>query len=122
MPAAVRVGPPRLATSVEGYEPMQMLIIGLIVLSIYLFLRLLAKFGAWMSGARFRSYRQLAARYNGRYESRGLSDSPTVSFTHNGSTVRVGLAPTIAGQPEQIPRTLVLPRFARGIPFRLDLA
>jgi hypothetical protein len=101
---------------------MQMLIIGLIVLSIYLFLRLLAKFGAWMSGARFRSYRQLAARYNGRYESRGLSDSPTVSFTHNGSTVRVGLAPTIAGQPEQIPRTRVVARFARGIPFRLELA
>lgn len=101
---------------------MQMLIIGLIILFIYLFLRLLAKFGAWMSGARFRSYRQLAARYNGRYESRGLSDSPTVSFTHNGSTIRVGLAPTIDGQREQIPRTRVVARFARGIPFRLELA
>jgi hypothetical protein len=101
---------------------MQMMLIGLIVLSIYFFLRLIAKFGAWMSGARFRAYRQLAARYNGRYESRGLSETPTVSFTHNGSTVRVGLAPTIAGQPEQFPRTRVVARFAKGIPFRLELA
>jgi hypothetical protein len=102
---------------------MQLLIIGSIILSIYLFLRLLAKFGAWMSGGRFRAYRQLAVRYKGRYESRGLSDSPTVSFTHNGATVRVGLAPTIAGQPEQFPRTRVVARFAEGgIPFRLELA
>ena len=82
---------------------MELVILGLIVLSVYLVIRLLAKFGAWMSGARYRAYRQLAARYNGRYESRGLSDTPTVSFNHNGSTVRVGLAPTIAGQPGQIP-------------------
>ena len=34
-----------------------------------------------------------------------------MSFTHNGSTVRVGLAPTIAGQPAQIPRTRVVARF-----------
>ena len=87
-----------------------------------MFIRLTAKFGAWMSGARYRAYRQLATRYNGRYESRGLSDTPTVSFNHNGSTVRVGLAPTIAGQPDQIPRTRVVARFKSGIPFRLELA
>ncbi len=58
----------------------------------------------------------------GADESRGLSDTPTVSFGHHGSTVRVGLAPTIAGQPDQIPRTRVVARFNSGIPFRLELA
>jgi hypothetical protein len=101
---------------------MELLGLGLIVLLVYLFIRVMANFGAWMSGARYRAYRQLAARYHGRYESRGLSDTPTVSFTHNGSTVRVGLAPRVAGQPEQIPRTRVVARFRRGIPFRLELA
>jgi hypothetical protein len=101
---------------------MELLILGLIVLAVYVFIRLLANLGAWMTGARYRAYRLLAARYQGRYESRGLSDTPTVSFIHNGSTVRVGLAPTIAGQPEQVPRTRVVARFRRGIPFRLELA
>ncbi len=101
---------------------MELVILGLIVLFVYLFIRLLANFGAWMSGTRYRAYRQLAARYHGRYESRGISDTPTVSFIHNGSTVRVGLAPTIAGQPDQIPRTRVVARFPSGIPFRLELA
>jgi len=101
---------------------MELVILGLIVLSIYLFIRLLANVGSWMSAARFRAYRQLAARYRGRYESRGLADTPTVSFIHNGSTIRVGLAPTIAGQPQQIPRTRVVARFRQGIPFRLELA
>jgi hypothetical protein len=101
---------------------MEVAVIGLIVLFVYLFIRTLANLGAWMSGARYRAYRQLAARYRGRYETRGLSDSPTVSFPHNGSTFRVGLAPTIAGQPDQIPRTRVVARFAGGIPFRMELA
>jgi hypothetical protein len=101
---------------------MELLVVGLIVLAFYIFIRLLSNLGAWMSGARYRAYRQLAARYRGRYESRGLSESPTVSFTHNGATVRVGLAPTIAGQPGQIPRTRVVARFQKGIPFRLELA
>jgi hypothetical protein len=101
---------------------MQMVILGLIILSAYILIRLIAKTGAWMSGARYRAYRQLATRYNGRYESRGLSETPTVSFNYNGSTVRVGLAPTIAGQPDQIPRTRVVARFQSGIPFRMELA
>jgi hypothetical protein len=101
---------------------MQMVILGLIILSAYIFIRLIAKTGAWMSGSRYRAYRQLATRYNGRYESRGLSETPTVSFNYNGSTVRVGLAPTIAGQPDQIPRTRVVARFQSGIPFRMELA
>jgi hypothetical protein len=101
---------------------MELLIVGLIVLLVYVFIRLVAKLGAFLSNARFRAYRQLAARYHGRYESRGLSDPPTVSFRHNGSIVRVGLAPTIPGQPGQIPRTRVVARFAKGIPFRLELA
>lgn len=101
---------------------MELVILGLIVLFAYLVIRFTAKVGAWMSGARYRAYRRLATRYHGRYESRGLSDTPTVSFTHNGSTVRVGLAPTIAGQPGQIPRTRVVARFKSGIPFRFELA
>jgi hypothetical protein len=101
---------------------MELVILGLVVLFLYIFIRALSTFSAWMTGQRFRSYRNLAALYRGRYESRGLSDPPTVSFLHNGSTVRVGLAPTIAGQPGQIPRTRVVARYGKGLPFRLELA
>jgi Prokaryotic RING finger family 1 len=101
---------------------MELVILGVVVLFVYVFIRLLAKLGAILSDARYRAYRQLAARYHGRYESRGLSDPPTVSFSYYGSNVRVGLAPTIAGQPGQIPRTRVVARFRKGIPFRLELA
>ena len=101
---------------------MELVILGSIVLFVYLIVRLLATFGKWVGDASYRGYRELANRYRGRYESRGLSDPPTVSFNHNGSTVRVGLAPAIAGQPSQIPRTRVVARFRQGIPFRLELA
>ncbi len=101
---------------------MAFLILGLIVLAIYIVIRLMTNFSAWLTGARYRAYRQLATRYHGRYETRGLSDPPTVSFTHNGATIRVGLAPTIQGQPGQIPRTRVVARFGKGIPFRMELA
>jgi Prokaryotic RING finger family 1 len=103
-------------------QALPLLIVGLVVLTIYIALRLMTNFSAWMTGARHRAYRQLAARYHGRFETRGLSDPPTVSFTHRGSTVRVGLAPTIVGQPGQIPRTRVVARFSQGIPFRMELA
>jgi len=75
---------------------------------------------AWFTGRRFRAYRRLADRYRGRYESRGMYDPPTVSFTHRNSLVRVGLAPTAPGQPVS-PRTRVVARFSQGIPFRLEL-
>jgi hypothetical protein len=88
---------------------------------LYLFIRLGAAAAAWMSGARYRAYRQLAVRYRGRFESRGFSDPPTVGFAYNGSNVRVGLAPQLAGKPLP-PRTRVVARFARGLPFRLELA
>lgn len=101
---------------------MELVILILIVLFLYIGIRALSTFSAWMTGRRYQAYRSLAARFRGRYESRGLSDPPTVSFIHNGSTVRVGLAPTIAGQPNQLPRTRVVARFAQGIPFRLELA
>ncbi len=103
-------------------SPMELVILGLVVLFLYVLIRGLSTFSAWVGGQRYRAYRNLATTYHGRYESRGLSDPPTVSFTHNGSTVRVGLAPTIAGQPGQIPRTRVVVRFGKGIPFRLELA
>jgi hypothetical protein len=112
----------RISRGVAAPMTWGLVILGVVVLFIYLFIRALANFGAWMSGARYRAYRQLAARHGGRYETRGLSDPPTVSFSHKGAAVRVGLAPTIAGQPEQIPRTRVVARFGTGIPFRLELA
>jgi Prokaryotic RING finger family 1 len=101
---------------------MELVILGLVVLFLYISIRALSTFSAWVTGRRYQAYRNLAARYRGKYESRGLSDPPTVSFLYNGSTVRVGLAPTIAGQPGQIPRTRVVARFGKGIPFRMELA
>jgi hypothetical protein len=97
------------------------LYVGLVVLILYAVIRGGVKSITWITGNRFRAYRQLATRYRGRYENRGLSDPPTVSFTHNGSTVRVGLAPQIPGQPT-FPRTRVVVRFGQGLPFRLELA
>jgi hypothetical protein len=75
---------------------------------------------AALTGARHRAYRAVARKYGGRYESRGLVDPPTVSFTHDGAGVRVGLAPVIPGQAAT-PRTRVVVRFAQGLPFRLEL-
>jgi len=100
---------------------MDLLVLGFIVLAFYLLVRLVATSSAWLSGHRFGAYRQLAARFQGRYESRGLSDPPTVSFAHNGSAVRVGLAPQVSGQPQSA-RTRVVARFSNGLPFRMELA
>ena len=87
----------------------------------YFGIRAVARIIGGIAGTRFRAYRQLAATYRGKYENRGMSDPPTVSFVHNGANVRVGLAPTVPGQPT-IPRTRVVARFARGLPFRLELS
>jgi hypothetical protein len=73
-----------------------------------------------LAGGRFRGYRGLAARYRGKYEYRGMVDPPTVSFFHNGSSIRVGLAPVVPGQVSP-PRTRVVMRFGEGLPFRLEL-
>jgi hypothetical protein len=100
---------------------MELLILGLVFLICYLFLRLGAKLSAWVSGTHYRAYRHLAALYGGRCESRGLGTPPTVSFAYHGSNIRVGLAPSIPGQATS-PRTRVVARFARGLPFRLELA
>jgi hypothetical protein len=94
--------------------------LGVIALVLYLVIRLAARGIAGLSGARFRAYRHVANRFGGRYESRGLVDPPTVSFGHRGATVRVGLAPTVAGQ-SSFPRTRVVARFPRGLPLRLEL-
>ena len=100
---------------------MELVVLGLIVLFFYAFIRLLASLSAWLTGARYRAYRQVAYRFGGRYESRGVSDPPTVSFQHHGTSVRVGLAPSIPGQVQN-PRTRVVARFRQGIPLRLELA
>ena len=76
---------------------MELIVLGLIILFLYAFIRLMTSFSSWMGGARYRAYRQLANRFHGRYESRGISDPPTVSFLYHGTTVRVGLAPTVPG-------------------------
>jgi hypothetical protein len=100
---------------------MTLFLLGLFALLVYGLIRMLASATAAMSGVRYRAYRLLAARYRGRFESRGFTDPPTVSFNHNGSNVRVGLAPQVAGKP-QVSRTRVVARFARGLPFRFELA
>jgi hypothetical protein len=102
-------------------EIMALVLLGVFALTLYLIIRLGAAAAAWLSGARYRPYRSLAARYRGRFESRGFTDPPTVSFSHNGSNVRVGLAPQVAGKA-QAPRTRVVARFPRGLPFRFELA
>jgi hypothetical protein len=98
----------------------QLLVLAVIGLVIYGLVRLVAAMIAGLAGARHRAYRQLAARYGGRYENRGMVDPPTVSFAYNGSSVRVGLAPVVQGQPAS-PRTRVVARFARGMPLRVEL-
>jgi hypothetical protein len=100
---------------------MSLVVLGLVILSIYVALRVAAGASAWMAGNRFRAYRMLATRYQGKYENRGLSDPPTVSFAYNFSNVRVGLAPQVPGQAFG-PRTRVVARFPTGLPFRLELA
>jgi hypothetical protein len=87
----------------------------------YLLIRLVATGSAWLTGRGHRPYRLLAARYRGKFERRGFSDPPTVSFQHNGSSVRVGLAPQVVGKPLP-PRTRVVVRFPRGLPLRVELA
>jgi hypothetical protein len=95
--------------------------LALFFLVLYGFVRGMARILAALTGSRFRAYRLLASRYRGRYENRGMIDPPTVSFTHRGSSVRVGLAPVVPGQPAP-PRTRVVARFgAAGLPFRFEL-
>jgi hypothetical protein len=96
-------------------------VLAVLAIIAYFAIRTAVRLVGWVTGSRFRAYRQLAARYQGRYENRGMTDPPTVSFHYHGSTVRVGLAPQYPGQPTY-PRTRVVVRFARGLPFRLELA
>ncbi len=98
----------------------QAIAIGVFFLILYLAIRLVARLVSGLTGARHRAYRQIASKYGGKYESRGLVDPPTVSFSHGGATVRVGLAPVVPGQAA-IPRTRVVARFGKGLPFRFEL-
>ena len=100
---------------------MEWIVLGALALLLYFVIRFGAMAGSWLAGSRYRAYRQLATRYHGKYESRGLADPPTVSFTYNGSNVRVGLAPNVSGQSHG-PRTRVVARFRQGLPIRLELA
>src|SRR3954470_11098570 len=100
---------------IVGRWPMELVVLGVIVLILYAAVRLFAAIVARLTGARHRAYRQLAAKYRGRYENRGLVDPPTVSFPYNGSSVRVGLAPNATGQTAPA-RTRVVIRFGHGLP------
>jgi len=100
---------------------MTLVLLGLFALMLYVVIRLTARASAWLTGMGHRPYRLLASRYRGRFERRGFGDPPTVSFTHNGSSVRVGLAPQVGGKPLP-PRTRVVVKFPRGLPIRLELA
>jgi hypothetical protein len=91
-----------------------------VVVGFYLAIRLISSLIAGSFGSRYRAYRQLAARFRGVCESRGLVDPPTVTFGHQGASVRVGLAPVVPGQVSP-PRTRVVVRFARAVQFRLEL-
>src|SRR5690349_12901189 len=97
----------------------QGILLAIFIVLLYVVVRFVSTATAHLAGARYRAYRQVALRFQGKYESRGLADPPTVSFGHHGSHVRVGLAPTVAGQV-QPPRTRVVARFAKGLPFRLE--
>lgn len=92
----------------------------LLLLVLYGVVRLIVALTSGGLGGRYRAYRTLATNYRGRYESRGLVDPPTVSFTHGGSAVRVGLAPVVPGQSNP-PRTRIVTRFGEGLPYRLEL-
>jgi hypothetical protein len=99
---------------------MELVWLGVFFLVLYLVVRFLTKGMSGLSRIRHKAYRQLAQRYRGKYEPRGLVDPPTVSFPHAGSLVRVGLAPVVPNQPAT-PRTRVVARFAQGLPLRLEL-
>jgi hypothetical protein len=99
---------------------MELVLLGLFFLALYLVVRFLSKGMAGLSRIRHRAYRQLAQKYRGKYEPRGLVDPPTVSFTYLGSLIRVGLAPVVPNQPAA-PRTRVVARFGQGIPLRMEL-
>jgi hypothetical protein len=100
---------------------MELIALGVLLWLLYWGMRLLTRFFAFLGGGRHRAYHILAARHRGRVESRGVSDPPTVSFAHKGSSVRIGLAPNAPGQSHG-PRFRVVSRFPKGIPFRLELA
>lgn len=100
---------------------MGVIFIAVFCLVVYGLIRMTVGGVAAITGGRYRAYRQLASRYRGKYENRGMSSPPTVSFSHNGSLVRVGLAPNV-GDGIQTPRTRVVARFQKGLPFRLELA
>ncbi|WP_337177619.1 RING finger protein [Paludisphaera sp.] len=99
---------------------MSLLGFAFLALMAYGSLRLIAKAVAWATGSRYLAFRRLAARHRGRYETRGLADSPIVSFPQGEDLVRVGLAPAPA-RGSGVLSTRIVVRFRRGIPFRLDM-
>ncbi len=118
---------PSVLTAAGGDRPrrrvvdMGVIFIAVFCLVIYGIIRMTVGGVSLITGGRYRAYRQLASRHRGKYENRGMSSPPTVSFGHNGSLVRVGLAPNV-GDGIHTPRTRVVARFAKGLPFRLELA
>ena len=105
----------------ECRATMEVIVLGLIVLFIYAFIRLMASLSAWMTGKRYRAYRQVADRFGGRYESRGsairrrsascIMEPPSASaWRRRFRASRPTPAPALSRDS------------AQGIPFRLELA
>lgn len=99
---------------------MELIGLALFALIGYGCLRFISQILSWLTGSRYRAFRRLSSHYGGRYETRGLADSPIVSFSQGEDLVRVGLAPASARRAGMV-STRVVVRFRRGIPFRLDL-
>lgn len=93
----------------------------LVLIFVYGVIRAIAAVGAWAFGVRYRAFRRLARRYGGRCETRGMSGSPIVSFSHGGDLVRIGLAPPGPNGTAR-PATRIIVRFRRAVPLRLELA
>jgi hypothetical protein len=98
----------------------QTVVLAAVIFAFYLIVRVVATAAAGLAHARYRAFRQLALRFGGRYESRGLTEPPTVSFLHQTAPVRVGVAPTY-GVHHAAPPTRVIVRFPTAIPLRLEL-
>ena len=93
--------------------------LGFLVLAFYILIRLFSSLVAGVFGSRHRVYRRIAARYRGKYEHRG-HEPACITFPHQNTTVRIGLAPVVPGQPDK-PRTRAIIQFASPLPLRMEL-
>ena len=99
----------------------ELVVLGLIVFFIYAFIRLLTSFSGWMQGAAIVLIASSPAGFMADTRAGESAIRPRSASGTREPWCRVGLAPVVPGQPAN-PRTRVVARFRRGIPFRLELA